>query len=121
MIGGNHLRKYVGGGKGNLRHGCLRRGTLERQRILELVRQFAQLSQPAGRRIAFQGMDGAADNAHDFLVAGLFLQLQGFIVQRLQQFLRSLEEEFAQFRAAFVVRFRHSLTSSLWYAVPLSL
>ncbi len=63
----------------------------------------------------------APDSAHDLFVAGGFLQLKSFVVERLQQFLRSLEKQLSQFRATLVGRIGHSLTSSRWYAVPLSL
>jgi hypothetical protein len=56
----------------------------------------------------------AADGAHDLLIAGLFFQLQRFFVQRLQQFLRGLEEELAQFRSALIGSIRHSRTSIRW-------
>ena len=110
-IGGNHAGKYIGGGKGNLRDGRLGSRPFQRQRVFELMRQFTQLAQPARGRVALQGVYRAPNDAHDFLVAGLFLQLQRFIVQRLQEFLRSLKEELPQFRATLIGGFRHSLTS----------
>ncbi len=105
---------------GNLCHCRLRGRAFKGQSILELVCQFAQLAQSARRRIAFQGVHRPPDYTYDLLVAGFFLQLQRFFIQRLQQFLRSLKEELPQFRSTIIGSIRHSLTSTRWYAVPLS-
>ena len=80
----------------------MRRGGFQRQRVFEVVRQFAQLMQPARRRVAFQSVHRPPDRTHDLLVAGIFFQLQRFFVQRLQQFLRGLEKKLSQFRSALV-------------------
>jgi hypothetical protein len=74
------------------------------------MRQFTQFAQAAGGGVAFQGMHRAPDDANDFLVSGLFFQLQRFVVQCLQQLLRSLKEELPQFRAPFIVRLVHALS-----------
>ena len=86
-------------------------GGFQRKRILELVRQFAQLAQPASRRVALQRVHRPPDRTHDLLVAGMFLQLQRFFVQRLQQFLRGLKKQLSQFCAALVGGIGHSRTS----------
>src|SRR5207249_9101573 len=58
-------------------------------------------------------MDSTADDTHDLLIAGLLLQLQRLIVQRLQKFLRSLIKEIPQFRSALIRGIRHSLLPHL--------
>ncbi len=121
MIGREHFGKYVGGGKCDFGQLAMARGRFQRKRILELVRQFAQFPQSASRRIALQSMNRAADGAHDLFVAGIFFQLERFVVQRLQKFLRGLEKQLAQLGSAVVGRIHHSRTSIRWYAVPLSL
>src|SRR5664280_942531 len=57
------------------------------------MRQLAELAETAGGRIAFEGMHGTADIAHNLRVVRLPLQFQSFVVQRLQEFLRALEEQ----------------------------
>ena len=114
VVGREHLRKNVGGGKRDFGERSMCGRALERQCIFEQVRQFAQLAQSAGRRVALQGVHGAANRTHDLLVAGILLQLQGFFVQRLQQFLRSLKKQLAQFRSTLIGRIRHSRTSIRW-------
>ena len=74
----------------------------QRQCVFEFVRQFAEFAETARGRVALQGVHGAADAAHNFSVARMLFQLQRLVVQRLQQFLRGLEEELPQFRAALV-------------------
>src|SRR5258708_2483203 len=122
-VGRDHLNKNVGCPETNLRHRRLCGSSLDRKRVFELMRQFAQLAQATSRGISLQRVHRASDYAHDLLVAGLLLQPKRFFVQRLQQFLRSLKEELSEFQAALIggIRHRYSRTSTRWYAVPLSL
>ena len=87
MVGRDHLRKYVGCRERDFGYGGLCGRSFQRQRILELMCQGAQLAQSAGRGVAFQGVHGPADHAHDLLIARLLFELQRLVVQRLQQFL----------------------------------
>ena len=112
MVGVDHFGENVGGRKGNLGHRGLRRRPFHRQRVFELMRKLAQLPQSTGCRVAFQRVHRAADAAHDLFVARMLLQLQGFVIQRLQQFLRGLVKQVPQFRAAFIVGMSHSRTST---------
>src|SRR5215470_1530857 len=72
-------------------------------------------------------MDGAANAAQGLFIAGRSLQRHRLLVERLQQFLRALEEELAQLGGALVVPVlvavfagnAHAITSTFWYAVPL--
>ena len=75
---------------------------------------FAQFAKAAGRGIAFQRVHDPPDAAHDFRVGRTLFQLQRLFVERLQQFLRGLEEEFAQFGAALIGKLGHPLTSTCW-------
>jgi hypothetical protein len=52
--------------------------------------------------------------AYTLEVGGIFLQLQGFVVERLQQFLRGLKEELPHLCVAIVRTVTHTLTSSFW-------
>ena len=90
---------------------CGRR--LERQRIFEFVRDFTQFAVAAGCGIAFQRMHDPPQAAHDFRVARMLLELQRLVVQRLQKFLRALEEQFAEFGHA-LVRLAHRIPSTRW-------
>ena len=75
------------------------------------MRQLAQFPEATGSGVPLQGMHRATDGAHRLLIAGIFLELQRFLVERLQYFLRALEEQFPQFRAAFVGELGHSASS----------
>ncbi len=114
LVGREHLRKDVGGGKSDFCQRPMGGRALQRKRIFEMVRQFAQLAQPASRRVALQGMHRPADRTHDLFIAGMILQLQRFLVQRLQQFLRGLKKQLPQFRSALIGRIRHWRTSIRW-------
>ena len=114
MVGRDHFRKDVCGRQRDFCQRSVRGSALEGKRIFELVRQFAQLAQPAGRRVALQRVHGPPDRTHDLLVAGMILQLQRFFVQRLQQFLRGFKKQLPQFRSALIGRIRHSRTSIRW-------
>ena len=76
--------------------------------------ELAEFAQSAGGGVAFQGVNRPADDAHDFRIARTFLQLEGFFVERLQQFSGSLEEELLQFCTGFVCELHYSLTSMRW-------
>ena len=114
MVGRDHLRKDVCGRQRDFRQRSVGGGALQRKRIFELVRQFAQLAQPARRRVALQRVHRPPDRTHDLFIAGMLLQLQRFFVQRLQQFLRGLKKQLPQFRSALIGRIRHSRTSIRW-------
>ena len=91
-------------------------GAFHGKRVFELMGEFAQLTQPAGRRVSLQRVHRPPDAADDLLVARLFLQRERFVVQRLQQFLRGFVKQLSQFRAAIIGGIRHdySLTSIRW-------
>jgi ubiquinone biosynthesis protein UbiJ len=66
------------------------------------VREFAQLAITAGGGVALEGMNGAANVADDLGVGRILLHGQSFLVESLQEFLRALEEEIAEFFNPFV-------------------
>ena len=78
------------------------------------MRGIAEFTEAAGGRIAFEGVHGPPDAAHQFEVAGTLFQLQRLLVQRLQHFLRGLEEELPQFSPAFFGELGHPATSTCW-------
>ena len=110
----DHLGKKVGCCERDVSHGRVCRRSFHRERVFELVGQLAQFAQSAGGGVALQRVNCAPHAAHNLLVTGTLFQLQGFVIQRLQQFLRRLIEEVPQFRAALVGGIRHSRTSSRW-------
>jgi len=114
VIRGQHGGEYVGSGEGDFGQRGVPRGALEIERVLEVMRQFAELAQAAGGGVAFQCVHGATDGTNDLLVAGMFFELQSFFVQRLQQFLRGLEEKIHQLGVTFLGRNGHSRTSIRW-------
>ena len=92
----------------------MRGSRLQGQSIFQLVCGIAQLAETAGRRIAFERVHDPPDAAHQFHVGGTLFQLQRLLVQRLQQFLRGLEEELPHLRAALVGKLGHPATSTFW-------
>ncbi len=80
----------------------MRGSSLDGEGIFQFVRKFAEFAETAGGCISFEGMDGATDAANRFVVFGILLQLQRFVVDGLQQLLRAFEEQLPQFRAALI-------------------
>jgi hypothetical protein len=91
---------------------------LQRERVFEFVGDLAQFAIAASRCVALERVHSAPDATDDFVVARLLLELQRFVVQGLEQFLRALEKQLAEFGHA-LVGLAHDLTSMRWYAVPL--
>src|SRR5438445_766162 len=104
--------KHVCGREGDLGQGSMRGSSLQRQDVFHIVRQFAQFAITAGRSIAFQSVHNPPDGAYNLRVTWFLLQFQGFIVQRLQQFLGALEEDLAEFCHPFVATGTHDLIST---------
>ena len=88
-------------------------GHFRGQSVFQLVRQFTQLVVAAGCRIPFQGVHDPPDSAHGFRIVRGFLQLERLLIQRLQQFLRALKEDFPQFGHA-LIGLAHDFTSTRW-------
>ena len=110
-VGRQHRGKQICGGEGNFSKARVRSRRLERQRVFQFVRHFAEFAVAAGGGIAFQGVHDPAQRPHNLGIAGMLLQLERFVVQRLEKFLRALKKELAQFRHA-IVRLAHSFTST---------
>jgi hypothetical protein len=55
----------------------------------------------------------APDTAHNFAVAGIFLQAESILIERLQEFLRALKEELPQLRGPIIGGVAQSTTSIL--------
>ena len=113
-VGCDHLGKKVGRRERDVSYRRVCRGSFHGERVFELMREFAQFAQTAGGGVALQRVNRAPDAAHNLFVTGTLFQLQGFVIERLQQFLRGLVEEIPQFRATLVGGIRHSRTSSRW-------
>ena len=75
---------------------------LGRERFFHFMRQLAELTKTAGGRIAFESVHGTPDVAYDLRVVRLPLQFQSFVIQRLQEFLRALEEQVPEFSCPLV-------------------
>jgi hypothetical protein len=75
------------------------------------MRGITQFAESASGGVTFESVYDPPDGAYGFDVAWMFLQLEGLVVQRLQQFLGTLEKEFLQFRAAIIGKLGHAVTS----------
>src|SRR5512132_1394258 len=76
------------------------------------MRKVAELLVAARGRVALQGMDRASNIADDLGIRGLLLHEQAFFVESLQEFLRALEEEVAEFVCPFVCEKVHCHTKA---------
>ena len=108
-----HSREQVCRSKRHFCQGCICGRRLQRQRIFEFVRDFTQFAVAAGCGIALQRMHDPPKGAHNFRIAGVLFELQRFVVQRLQKFLRALEKQFTEFGHA-LVRLGHKTPSTRW-------
>jgi hypothetical protein len=112
LIGSKHGTETIRGGENKfselpaagLRH-------LRSEHVFELVGEFTQLVKTASCRITLQSVDGAANTADHFLIAGTRFELKARLIERLKQFVGALKEESAQLTAAILGRTFHELTS----------
>src|SRR5207302_2331291 len=88
------------------------------EHVFQFVREFAQLTEAAGCGITLEGVHCPANAAYNFRIAGIFLQLESFFVQRLEKFLCGFEEQLAQFCRPIIRGVTQFSTSIRWYAVP---
>jgi hypothetical protein len=58
-------------------------------------------------------VNGTADAAHDLRVPGILFQAQAILVERLQEFLRALEEELFELGALFLGEEAHDYPTSI--------
>ena len=87
--------------------------------VFQIVREFAEFAVAAGGGIAFQGVNGAADAAKSFFIVRAVFERKASFIHGLENFFRTLEEEFAEFGSALVVKERHLFPSIRWYTVAL--
>jgi hypothetical protein len=92
----------------------MRESDLRSEHVFEFVRQLTQLVESTGGGIAFQGVHSATNAANHILISGARLEFEPSLVERLQQFGRSLKEESAQLAAAILGRTAHEVTSLRW-------
>ncbi len=117
-IGLQQGRKHVGCAQRDL--GNRSRGrVLQRQHVLELMGQFADLPETAGGRVPLQGVHRPPQAAGGLRIAGRFLQLHRLVVQLLDEFPSAFKEQLAEFYHPIVGGNSHTFTSTRWYAVPL--
>jgi hypothetical protein len=88
------------------------REILAHQRILELVREMAELAKTASGCVTFERVNSATEAAQGFEVVRAFFQAQGLFVHRLEDFLGALEEDLAQFRASVAGERTHGRSST---------
>lgn len=114
LVGSQHRFERIGSRENDLgksRAVFLRH--LWRKNVFQLVSEFAQLVESAGRRIALKRMHGAPHAANHLLVRGTSLKLQPRFVQRLQQLVRALEEDGAKLRIAIFGSLAQEFASTL--------
>jgi len=75
------------------------------------VREFAELPEAAGGRVALERVHGPPDASQRFRVRRVGFQEDTGLVQFLQLILRALKEEFAKFRRSFLGKKVHSPAS----------
>ena len=115
LVAGEHGAKTVGGGKNEFRQiGAASLCDLWRQHVFQFVGELTESVKTAGGGITFQGMDGAANPANDFLVRGTSFELQSRFIEGLKDLVGALKEKSPQLAAAIVGGTTHVVTSLRW-------
>ena len=111
-MGGEHFIESVRGGENDFRkRGGIGLESFRRENVFEQVRERAELAETAGRGIAFQSVDGAADFANGFGIAGALFELEAAFIHGLEKLGCALEEELAQLGAAIIAEKIHCASS----------
>jgi hypothetical protein len=82
------------------------------QCVFEFVSQMAEFAKTAGRRVAFEGVHGAAQAAQGLEIVRMLFQTQSLLVNRLQDFLSAFEKNLPQFRPAIAGEGVHGCAST---------
>src|SRR5437773_1960523 len=82
--------------------------------VFQFVGELTESVKTAGGGITFQGMDGAANPANDFLVRGTSFELQSRFIEGLKDLVGALKEKSPQLAAAIVGGTTHVVTSLRW-------
>src|SRR5579864_2584848 len=115
-MSGQNAIEGVGGAEHQFHQVGARRGAgyFRSQRILQFMSDLAEFAETDRRRIALERMHGAANAAHDLRILWGLLQAECFLVQSLQDLLRALKKELAQFHHAVVGEEVQAFTSTRW-------
>jgi hypothetical protein len=112
LISAEHTLKRVHCGENHLRKLCaVCLAHLQRQNILEFMRDFAEFLKTAGRGVPFKGVNSASNAAQQLLIGGAFLELQAYIINDLEKFRGALKEESTELRAAILGQETQPFTS----------
>ena len=109
FIGREHRIENIGGAEDQIRKpGAGFLGQFRGKNVFQFVREIAQFAIAAGSGVALECVNGTADVADRFGVGRLLLQHETFFIERLQEFLRTLKEEVAEFVCPFVCEKVHN-------------
>ena len=112
LVCGEHRFKCVRGHQNNF--GKLRAVGLTcllGQNVFEFMRYFAQLGETARRGISLKRMHHPSHASNDFFIRWTSLEFEPGLIQRLEEFVRTLKKKRAKLRAAILGRKAQLFTS----------